>query len=175
MDKETGGRMEIITLEKQHLPMLTRLLKRVGYRTNEADVVERYEFAAEIGSQTMLAALLGAGHLAGYIHVVASPTLTHSPRAEVVGFLVEKTEDEIEIGKQLLTAAEKWSTQNGYPYMRVRSEIGQETAHQIYEGLGFIKVKTSHVYLKGVSNHSASEGAHDEAQSLEWASAQTGS
>ena len=54
------------------------------------------------------------------------------------------------LGRALVTVGEQWAAQHGLHTMVVRSNVVRPESHMFYEGIGYQRTATSHVYHKQV-------------------------
>jgi GNAT superfamily N-acetyltransferase len=71
-------------------------------------------------------------------------------RVEIVGLVVDAQARRGGIGRAMIAAAEAWTRARGLDALYLRSNVLRPEAHPFYEGLGFLRTKTQHAYLKRV-------------------------
>jgi GNAT superfamily N-acetyltransferase len=54
------------------------------------------------------------------------------------------------VGRRLVAAVETWAIGRGLEEVAVRSNVTRIESHPFYERLGFIRMKTSHIYGKPI-------------------------
>ena len=69
-------------------------------------------------------------------------------RVEIVGLVVDDAARRRGIGQLLVDAALDWAREIGIGEVIVRSNVARGESHPFYEGAGFERIKTQHVYLK---------------------------
>ncbi|MET0718535.1 MAG: GNAT family N-acetyltransferase, partial [Pseudoxanthomonas sp.] len=86
--------------------------------------------------------------LLGWIGIELRTTLETGRKAEIVGLVVDAGARRSGAGKALVAAAENWVRQHGLDAVMVRSNTVRIESHPFYEGLGFVRRKSQHVYSK---------------------------
>jgi GNAT superfamily N-acetyltransferase len=80
-------------------------------------------------------------------HVVGSSRIETGLLAELVALVVDEGHRGRGVGAALVDAAADWAANQGYPTLRVRSNIVRERTHAFYERRGFTHSKTQHVFV----------------------------
>ena len=112
-----------------------------GYLQALQDRLEHALFVAEVKD----------GSIAGWIHVYHTRLIFRQPFAEVGGLVVGEPYRGMGIGKSLVLEAEKWARAAGCDLLRIRSNVKRVGAHDFYEHLGYVVLKTQRVYDKNLS------------------------
>jgi GNAT superfamily N-acetyltransferase len=86
--------------------------------------------------------------LLGWIAAEARAILVAAPRVEIMGLVVDRAARRSGVGKRLVAAAEDWAAERGVRDVVVRSNILRAESHRFYEGVGYRREKSQHVYLK---------------------------
>jgi GNAT superfamily N-acetyltransferase len=116
------------------LEAMQRRLKRLSSREGHA------VFVAETGRK-----------LAGWIHGAERSLLVVERDVEICGLVVAAGWRGSGIGRRLVEAIEEWARGRGFSEITVRSNVARPESHPFYEKLGFHRVKTQHVYRKGLA------------------------
>lgn len=89
------------------------------------------------------------GAVVGWVHVFGVFMLT-SPQffAEIGGLVVDTNARRQGIGRVLMSQAEAWVREHGYPEVRLRSGLHRTDAHEFYRSIGYELAKTSHMFRK---------------------------
>ncbi len=91
-----------------------------------------------------------AGQVVGWIHAAEQELVESGRRCEILGLVVDAEHRRSGTGRRLVAAIEKWAHQRGLEELTVRSAVSRAESHPFYERLGFVRVKTQHVYRKRV-------------------------
>jgi GNAT superfamily N-acetyltransferase len=86
--------------------------------------------------------------VAGWIHVVTIRSLENDLYAEIRGLIVTEARRGRGIGAKLVEAAEAWAAEQGFPRIRVRTNVTRERTHRFYERMGYAEAKTQKVFDK---------------------------
>ncbi|HWE25550.1 MAG TPA: GNAT family N-acetyltransferase [Myxococcales bacterium] len=127
--------------------LLAPLCEQLGYPTTAEQIVARLRSILRSRTQAVFVAEAG-GRIAGWIHVHESLTVESGPDAEIGGLVVDETARRQGIGRALVAEARRWARESGYDSIVVRSNVVRREAHPFYEGLGFRRAKTAHVYVR---------------------------
>jgi N-acetylglutamate synthase-like GNAT family acetyltransferase len=92
-----------------------------------------------------------AAHVVGWIHAAEQELVESGCRCEILGLVVDAEQRRGGPGRCLVAAIEAWAQQRGLEEVSVRSAVARSESHPFYERLGFVRVKTQHVYRKRVS------------------------
>lgn len=91
----------------------------------------------------------------GWIHGAERDTLESDLRCEILGLVVDAASRTRGVGRGLVAAVERWAAARGLEEMAVRSNVTRTESHPFYERLGYTRVKTSHIYRKGLADQGA--------------------
>ncbi|MBD8873750.1 GNAT family N-acetyltransferase [Rhodanobacter sp. DHB23] len=89
--------------------------------------------------------------LLGWIAVERRLTLESGERIEIVGLVVDAAARGKGVGRALVADAEGWASAQGFGAIGVRSNVMREGSHPFYESLGYLRVKTQHMYRKALA------------------------
>ena len=89
-----------------------------------------------------------SGSVVGWVHAAEQLNLESGPRCEILGLAVDPDSRRLGIGSQLVHAAEMWAKRQGFPRIGVKSNATRLESHPFYKQVGFVHVKTQHVYRK---------------------------
>lgn len=95
-----------------------------------------------------IAVAAGPRGLLGWVTVERRMMLETGARAELTGLVVDTEARRGGIGRALVAAAQDWAADLGLEVMIVRSNVAREESHPFYEGIGYVRSKTQHVYVK---------------------------
>ncbi len=97
--------------------------------------------------------------LLGWIAAEERSLLVASPQIEIMGLVVDHASRREGVGHALIAAIEHWAKERGHGNIVVRSNTRRQQSHPFYEGLGYRRKKSQHVYVKGPSGSVGSGGA----------------
>jgi ribosomal protein S18 acetylase RimI-like enzyme len=137
-------------MRSEDLPRVARLCGELGYPVGEGELASRFEDMAGSGGEALFVAE-ASGRVVGWIHVGEVRGLLHEPEARVHGLVVDQDERGRGIGRLLLRQAEAWSVERGLLRVRLNSRVTREEAHRFYEGCGYERTKTQHVFARDLS------------------------
>ena len=92
-----------------------------------------------------------AARVVGWIHAAEQELVESGRRCEILGLVVDMEQRRGGAGRRLVAAIETWAHQRGLEEVSVRSAVTRSESHPFYERLGFVRVKTQHVYRKRIS------------------------
>lgn len=129
---------------------LARLSAQLGY-PQATDAFERRLRRLLISADhPVLVATDDDATLLGFIAIEHRLMLEAGDRVEIVGLVVDDAARRRGIGQQLVDAALDWARDIGVAEVIVRSNIARDESHPFYEGAGFERIKTQHVYRRRV-------------------------
>ncbi len=131
------------------LPRLAELSEQMGY-PNAAEAMAARLARLDARGPAAVFVAEHDGRVAGWIHVGEHVTLEGDPASEIYGLVVDRDARRHGIARALVAAAERWAAARGFAILRVRSNIVRPDSHPFYEGVGFTRTKTQHVYQKKV-------------------------
>jgi GNAT superfamily N-acetyltransferase len=133
------------------VPALTALSAQLGYPTPADELAGRLSrFLSLPDDHVILVALGDALQVIGWGHVGRRESLETRPRAEILGLVVDGAFRRGGAGRALMSAAEQWAVAHGFDEVILRSNVVRPEAHSFYEGIGYARTKTQHVYIKAV-------------------------
>lgn len=127
------------------------LAGQLGYPTGAEQALKRIERIIARSDEAAFVAEADDGSVVGWVHVFGAHWLESDSFAEIGGLVVDKARRSKGIGTALLTAAESWAGERGYPSMRVRSNVIRLEARRFYEKRGFALAKSQIVLAKTVT------------------------
>ncbi len=130
--------------------VVTELGIQLGYPVDEAGIARRLERYGGTDSHLLLVAERD-GEIVGWVHALERPLLQEPLHVEIGGLVVAEGERGSGIGTVLVDAVDEWARAGGYHGMWLHSRIERPEAHGFYPGLGFDRIKTSHVYYRTIS------------------------
>jgi N-acetylglutamate synthase-like GNAT family acetyltransferase len=137
------------------VPRLAELSGVLGYPVVVEQMAARVARLLARGEDALLVAER-AGHVVAWIHAGEQELVESGRRCEILGLVVDAEQRRSGIGGRLVAAIEAWAHRRGLNEVSVRSAITRSESHPFYERLGFVRVKTQHVYRKRISPPAAS-------------------
>ena len=129
---------------------VARLSAQLGYPSSEADVHDRLSQLLPSRSAVVLVADTGAD-LVGWSSAEFRVSLETGMRVEITGLVVDPSSRRLGIGRLLVKHLESWAVEQGCATLLVRSNVTRQESHPFYEGLGYERTKTQHIYRKVLS------------------------
>ncbi|SEI82720.1 GNAT family N-acetyltransferase [Frateuria terrea] len=126
---------------------IARLAGELGYPVDAATMVARLEALAADPRQCVCV-IDREGALGGWIAVARRLSLEGGERVEITGLVVDSTVRRGGVGRSLAAAAEAWAREQGVGLVLVRSNVQRRASHPFYEGLGYVRNKSQHVYTR---------------------------
>lgn len=126
---------------------IARLAGELGYPADTADMAVRLD--ALMGDPRQCVYVIEAGgRLDGWIAAECRLSLEAGERVEITGLVVDSTVRRGGVGRALVAAAETWARKQGIDIVVVRSSVQRQASHPFYEGLGYVRKKSQHVYAR---------------------------
>ena len=126
---------------------ITALVGQLRYQAEVSEVAERLVGIAQDTEAVVLVAE-SEGSIAGWIHVYGVTWVQMGRFAGVGGMVVADGWRGQGIVSRLLEAAEAWGVEQGYPMIRVRSNVIREQAHSFYLDRGYQTEKQMFSFFK---------------------------
>ncbi len=130
--------------------VVTELGIQLGYPVDEAGIARRLERYGGTDGHLLLVAERD-GEIVGWVHALERPLLQEPLHVEIGGLVVAEGERGSGIGTVLVDAVDEWARAGGYHGMWLHSRVERPEAHGFYPGLGFDRIKTSHVYYRTIN------------------------
>jgi GNAT superfamily N-acetyltransferase len=120
----------------------------LGYPVASDILVERLTRLLSRPEHVVLLAELAPSPIVGWLHGAEQEFMEAGRRCEILGLVVDSAYRRRGVGRRLMAAVEEWAAARGVEQLTVRSNIARQESHPFYEGLGYARVKTQHVYGK---------------------------
>ena len=132
---------------------IARLAGELGYPAATAEISTRLKLL--LGQPIHFIAVAAAREssqkqLLGWIAAEERTLLVSSPQIDIMGLIVSQAVRRQGVGHALIAAAEHWAGERGQKYIAVRSNTRRQESHPFYEGLGYSRKKSQHVYVKEI-------------------------
>jgi GNAT superfamily N-acetyltransferase len=126
---------------------IARLAGELGYPADTQAMAARLQ-ALLADPRRCAYVIEGDDRLAGWIAVERRLSLEAGERVEITGLVVDGTVRRGGVGRALVAVAETWAAQQGVDLVIVRSNVQRQASHPFYEGLGYRRQKSQHVYAR---------------------------
>jgi GNAT superfamily N-acetyltransferase len=123
------------------------LLTQLGYVMAEPELERRFGEVSSAPDHSVLVAET-AGRVVGLMHVFARPAIENPREAVVQAIVVDEAFRRAGIGRQLMSAAERWGSERGCRSVVLSSNTVRAPAHAFYATLGYRVSATSLVLRK---------------------------
>ena len=140
--------MRIRPIRTADAAALAPLCGQLGYPATQQQVERRLVLLVDRPDQGLLCAESDDGSLVGWLHVQTRRVLESDPFAEICGLVVDERHRGAGIGRDLVTAAERWAAERGYLSVRVRSNVIRTDTHRFYAHLGYAVMKSQITFAK---------------------------
>lgn len=150
MTRLEPGRLTIRTPLADDAPRLAMLSSELGYSATPDTIVARLGRLLGREHHCLRVALSAAGETIGWIHAHEQCILEADPWCEIAGLVVDPGHRGHGTGRALVTEVETWARARGLSIVKVRSNVVREESHPFYQRLGYLRIKTQHVYRKSL-------------------------
>jgi len=141
--------MQIRPMELKDLELVAVLAGQLGYPTTLDQILPRYQEVT--GLSGLFVAESAGGDVVGWVQVNReAQNLVSEARAEICALIVDENHRGLEIGAQLVQAAEAWAREKNLDLVRVRSNVTRERAHKFYQREGYSIKKSWHLFVKNL-------------------------
>ena len=130
-------------MEQGDAEQVAELTRELGY---DMSVVQTRDRIANQSDGGVVLVAVSAGEVVGWIQGLNRELLIYPRVLEVGGLVVSAPHRARGIGRALIGALTEWGRGRGHIEIFVRSNIMRDGAHAFYEGLGFIRAKTSYTF-----------------------------
>jgi GNAT superfamily N-acetyltransferase len=120
-----------------------------GYESDTSVVAERLSRILLRPDQQFFVAEFD-GRLVGWLHAVVSEYVELETFVVISGLVVDKSHRRQGIGTLLMKHAEDWARSQGCSVVRLWSSAGRTVAHDFYQRLGYMKIKTQYSFMKSL-------------------------
>jgi GNAT superfamily N-acetyltransferase len=150
MTTETKPRYTVRGAKLSDSAEIARLAGELGYPAAPAEISTRLQLLlGQPNHFIAVAAIEDEQKLLGWIAAEERMLLVAPVQIEIMGLVVDQTARREGVGHALIAAIERWATERGLKDMVVRSNTLRHESHPFYEGLGYRRKKSQHVYVKG--------------------------
>ena len=128
---------------------IARLTTQLGYECEEAGLAPRLSRLLSRHDQQLLVAECD-GRIVGWVHAVVAEYVEVDAFVVIAGLIVDKRYRRKQIGSLLMRHAEEWAAKSGYTVVRLWSSSARTAAHEFYQALGYVNVKTQYSFVKSL-------------------------
>ena len=129
---------------------IARLAGELGYPVAADALQARLQVLLPLPQHRIVVVQGERDGLLGWIAIERRLTLESGERIEIVGLVVDAAARGGSIGRALVADAERWALALGFDAIVVRSNVMREGSHPFYASLGYSRIKTQHMYRKGL-------------------------
>jgi GNAT superfamily N-acetyltransferase len=133
---------------------IANLTAQLGYDVDAAAVSGRLARLLPRADHYLLVADL-AGSPIGWLHAATSEYIEADKFVLIGGLVVDRDHRRMGIGRLLMEAAERWATAQDCSIVRLWSSSVRAAAHDFYEQLGYVNVKTQYSFVKSLDGDSS--------------------
>ena len=142
--------VRVRTMTARDAADVAALSGQLGYPSTREEIERRFAAASRDPDAALFVAEGDEGRVAGWTHVVGRRFLETDAHAEITGLVVDARTRRRGVGQVLVSAAEDWARQRGYPTIRVRSNTARIEARPFYLKSGYEITKTQYVFRKSL-------------------------
>ncbi len=127
---------------------IARLSVELGYPTTAEATRRNLESLLDSARHFVAVAPAPDGTLLGWLVAERRLWLESGEGVEITGLVVSAASRRLGVGKALVAAAGQWAASQGFPVVRVRSNVTRAESHAFYQSIGFVAKKTQRCYEK---------------------------
>jgi GNAT superfamily N-acetyltransferase len=121
------------------------LSNQLGYVISQPATLQNLEIIRQNKNEIVFVAV-DKKEVVGWAHVFYTTRLESGSFCEIGGLVVNADYRRTGIGKMLVENAKAWSKSKGVSFLRVRSNVKRQEAHEFYIRLGFKESKEQKVF-----------------------------
>lgn len=125
------------------------LLEQLGYKLDNAEIGRRYDAVARSPDHVLTVAEQD-GRLIALCHAYLRPALDKPPEVVVQALVVDTAARGTGVGRLMMADAERWAAERGMSSVSLASHVARSAAHSFYEGIGYQRIATSHLFRKAL-------------------------
>jgi len=127
---------------------ICELAAQLGYEMDIAQFFGRVSLLNQNPNHSIWVADSPETGVAALIHLEKTIQLVSQPRLEVIALVVDQKLRGSGLGKRLMRYAESFAKSEDLSEITLTTNVKRDETHAFYEKIGFLKLKTSHRYLK---------------------------
>lgn len=139
--------ISIRSMTQNDIPASKGLLSQLGYPLDEQEVARRFA-AVSASPEHAVYVAEDAGRLVALCHLYARPALDKPPEAVVQALVVDSACRGRGVGQIMMATAEAWASNHGFTSVALASSVTRSEAHAFYEGIGYQRTATSHLFRR---------------------------
>jgi GNAT superfamily N-acetyltransferase len=140
--------MEIREATRADAGLIGDLCAQLGYPATSEEVGRRLEQIGQGRKAIVYVAEGASGQVVGWVHAFVRDLLVVDRHAELGGLIVDEALRGCGVGRRLMAQVEAWAAGQGCETVYVRSSVVREEAHGFYRSAGYDLIKSSHLFLK---------------------------
>jgi GNAT superfamily N-acetyltransferase len=148
MTRREPARLTIRPALAEDATRLAALSADLGYPASPGVIDGRLARLLARADHCLRIAVSASGETIGWIHACEHCVLEADPWCEIVGLVVDPAHRGQGTGRALVNAIETWAGARGLRVVKVRSNVARAESHPFYQQLGYVRIKTQHVYRK---------------------------
>ena len=141
--------VKIVKADCSMVPALLPLCKQLGYEMSADDVSAQLQKILSRSDHLLVAAVLD-NEIRGWAHFYVVEVIYSQTYVELAGIVVDETCRKQGVGQALLQEGERWTLDNGFHEIRLRTNIKRELAHAFYERTGYTCIKQHKTFFKNL-------------------------
>lgn len=128
---------------------IARIGNQLGYDMASAETVSRIRRIISKDDQRIFVAE-ALGRVAGWVHVALTDYIESDRFAMIAGLVVDKDYRRQGLARNLMLRAEQWASEKGCLIVRLNSSSTRTGAHEFYEKIGYVRIKTQYSFAKAL-------------------------
>ena len=147
-----GDKVTIRAMRIDDAERVADLSGQLGYPSSVEEIRQRFREITSNPQHGFFVAEISNGEVVGWIHMYACNLMVDDRRVEIWGLVVDERHRNQGLGKLMMGHAERWAAQIGCRAVCLRSNVIRDGAHAFYEGKGYRRIKTQHVFRKDLKS-----------------------
>ena len=127
------------------------LANELGYEVDLAQFFGRLSLLNQNPNHSLWVADSPETGVAAFMHLEKTLHLLSPPRLELMALVVDEKQRGSGLGTRLMKFAESFARTEDLTEVCLTTNVQREKARSFYEKLGYLKTKSSHVYVKTLS------------------------
>ena len=123
------------------------LLRQLGYDVTEVEVARRVALLEREHNHLLLVAADDNDRPLAVLHAFRRDALEKPQQVTVQSLVVDASARRLGLAKLLMKAVEDWAASQGVSEVGLSTRIDRAEAHAFYEGIGYGRASTAHLYV----------------------------